>query len=75
MAIEINRAGIPVTIISALTPIPLQRGVPRIVRGVRIEHTLGDPTLARERDAELRKELVLKALKALETPVEAPTLF
>ncbi|MBI2857403.1 MAG: glycine/betaine/sarcosine/D-proline family reductase selenoprotein B [Chloroflexi bacterium] len=75
MAREIDRVGLPVVHITALTPIALQRRIPRIVQGIRIQHPLGEPTLPAEKDRQLRKEIVMKALKALETPVESPTVF
>jgi glycine reductase len=58
-----------------MVPVALQKGVGRVVTGVRIEHTLGDPALPAESDRKLRKEIITRALKALETNVKEPTLF
>ena len=48
---------------------------PKRIRGVRIEHLCGDPTLSPEEDARLMARLVETALSALRTNVEGPTLF
>jgi betaine reductase len=56
-------------------PIAEQVGASRIVKGVSIPHPCGDPSLPAELDRQLRRQIVAKALKALETPVEVPTVF
>jgi hypothetical protein len=50
-------------------------GANRVVRGVRIEHVCGDPSLAADDDARLMGRIVGTALTALRTPVQGPTLF
>ncbi len=75
MAKEIERAGIPVGMMTAMPAIPLSVGASRVIRGVRVPHVCGDPTLSRERDQELRARIVETALKAIATPVSGPTLF
>jgi hypothetical protein len=45
------------------------------VRGVRIEHVCGDPSRGPESDLLVRRRIVETALRALETPVEAGTIF
>jgi hypothetical protein len=45
------------------------------VQGVRIPHPCGNPTLPPDRDQEMRKRVILTALKALQTPVEKSTIF
>lgn len=72
---EIERAGIPVAMISALYGLPISMGVPRVVTGVRIEHVCGDPRLSGEEGRLFRRRIVRTALKALQTEVEKPTLF
>jgi glycine reductase len=52
-----------------------QVGAPRIVRGTRIPHPLGDPSLSPEMERNLRRKLVLKALDALRSPVWESTVF
>jgi betaine reductase len=56
-------------------PIAEQVGASRIVKGVSIPHPCGDPSLPPELDRRLRRQIVAKALKALETPVDVPTVF
>jgi len=46
-----------------------------VVRGVRIEHVCGDPSLAAEADMALGHRIVATALRALQTRVDGPTLF
>jgi glycine reductase complex component B subunit gamma len=75
MSKELDRAGIPVAIVSAMYPIAEQVGASRIVKAVAIPHPCGDPSLPAELDRELRREIVITALKALETKVETPTIF
>ena len=67
--------GIPVTVITALPPLALQAGANRVVQGVKIEHVCGDPALTPEMSRTLRRRLVERAVRALATPVSAPTLF
>jgi hypothetical protein len=60
---------------TAIPDLALAAGVPRVVRGVRIEHVCGDPTLPSEEDAELRRRLLTLAMDALRTDVDDPQLF
>ncbi len=75
MAKEIERAGIPCALISALYSLALTTGAPRVIKGSRIEHVCGDPKLGPEADLEYRRQIVLTALRANMTPVDGPTLF
>jgi glycine/betaine/sarcosine/D-proline reductase family selenoprotein B len=61
--------------VSALPPIALQAGGNRVVKGVKIEHVCGDPSLGSAGDAVLRRRIVERCLEALRTPVTSPTLF
>ncbi len=61
--------------ISALPTIALGAGAHRVTQGIRVEHVCGDPVLSDPADRELRRRIVDAALRALETPVEGPTLF
>jgi hypothetical protein len=61
--------------ISALYSLALTTGAPRVVRGARIEHVCGDPALGPEKDHAYSRRIVLTGLKAIQTPVAAPTLF
>ena len=75
MSKELEKAGLPVALISAMFPVAQQVRANRIVKGVSIPHPCGDPSLSKELDARLRREIVRTALKALESEVEGPTLF
>ena len=50
-------------------------GANRVVKGARIEHVCGDPSLGPEKDFEHGLRITRTALKALQTPVSVPTLF
>ncbi len=75
MVKEVERAGIPVVHVCTVTPISLTVGANRIVPAVGIPYPLGDPNLDVEGDKKLRRQLVEKALKALQTEVEEQTVF
>jgi glycine reductase complex component B subunit gamma len=72
---ELDRAKLPVSMVSAMYPIAQQVGASRIVKGVSIPHPCGDPSLPSELDGQLRREIVTTALKALEEKVDSPTVF
>ena len=75
MVKNIEKYGIPVVHIATVTPISMTVGANRIVPAVAIPHPLGNPKMSPEEEKELRRGLVEKALKALETPVDTQTLF
>ncbi len=61
--------------ICSIVPIAKTVGANRIVPAVAIPHPLGDPTKSREEEKALRRALVEKALRAMETKVEGQTVF
>lgn len=75
MVKEIERAGLPVVHMCTVVPISLTVGANRIVPTVAIPHPLGNPSLSAEDEYSLRKKLVLKALRALQTPVDGQKVF
>ncbi len=75
MVKEIERTGIPVVHICTVVPISLTVGANRIVPAIAIPHPLGNPELSKDDEKTLRKKLVKKALKALETEVSGQTVF
>lgn len=75
MVKEIERAGLPVVHICTVTPISMTVGANRIVPTIAIPHPLGNPALEKEEEYKLRRELVEKALVALQTEVEDQTIF
>ncbi|MDK2924782.1 MAG: glycine reductase complex component subunit gamma [Bacillota bacterium] len=61
--------------VCTVVPISLTVGANRIVPAVAIPHPLGNPELPKDEEKALRRRLVEKALRALETPVEGQTVF
>jgi betaine reductase len=61
--------------VSALDALAKSIGSNRIIRGKAITSVVGDPALSRDDERRFRKRLVMKALEALQTPVEEPTVF
>jgi betaine reductase len=61
--------------ISALDALAKSIGSNRIVRGRAITSVVGDPALNPDDERKFRKRLLKKALEALETPVEEPTVL
>jgi len=75
MVKEIERAGIPVVHMCTIVPISLTVGANRIVPTVAIPYPLGNPGLSEDGEKQLRRDLVRKALKALETEVHGQVVF
>ena len=75
MVKEIERAGIAVDHMCTIVPISKTVGANRIVPTVAIPHPLGNPSLTPQEEKSLRRGLVEKALKALETEITEQTVF
>ena len=75
IAREIDREGIPIAQVSAMSLLAKQIGANRNVTGTKIPHPCGDPNLPAEADKALRREIVKTALDALQTDVDGPTIF
>lgn len=75
MVKEIERVGIPVVHICTVVPISLTVGANRIVPAIAIPHPLGNPALSKEDEKAIRREIVLKSIKALQTEVHGQTVF
>lgn len=75
MVKEIERAGIPVVHMCTVVPISLTVGANRIVPTIAIPHPLGNPSIPMDEELRIRKDLVTRALRALETEVEDQTVF
>ena len=58
-----------------MTPISDMVGANRTVQGNGIVHPLGDAQASAAQEHALRRRLIERALDALRTPVDAPTLF
>ena len=61
--------------ISAIYNFALTTGANRVIKGARIEHVCGDPTLSPEKDYAFGMRIVTAALAALTVTVPGPTLF
>lgn len=61
--------------IATVVPISLTVGANRIIPAIGIPHPLGDPNLSKAESKKLRRKLVERALKALQTPVIEQTVF
>lgn len=75
MVKEIERVGIPVVHICTVVPISKTIGANRIVPAIGIPYPLGDPNKSPEQSKKIRRELVEKGLKALQTPIDEQTVF
>ena len=75
MVKEIERAGIPVVHVCTVTPISMTVGANRIVPAVAIPHPLGNPNADHAEEVKIRRGLVERALKALQTEVDGQTIF
>ena len=58
-----------------VVPISITVGANRIIPTVAIPYPLGNPALSEKEEKELRRKLVKKALKALQTEVTKQTVF
>jgi len=68
-------AGIPVVQIATIVPIMLTVGANRIVPGVAIPHPVGDPAEGPEADKAVRREILERAFKAMQTKITEQTIF
>lgn len=75
MVKEIERVGIPVVHICTVVPISRTIGANRIVPAVGIPYPLGDPTRPPKESRKIRRELVERGLKALQTEITEQTVF
>ncbi len=75
MAKELEKQGILTVHICTIVPISKTVGANRIIPAVAIPHPLGDPTKTEEQEKALRRTLVEKALKAMQTKLEGQTVF
>lgn len=67
--------GIATAFVTALPTIAVMMGANRIVRGVAITNPAGDPGLDTGDEVRLRRRIVERALKMLETDVEPGTVW
>lgn len=65
----------PVVHMASIVPISQSVGANRIIPTVAIPYPLGNPALPPEEEKALRRQLVEKAVKALQTDVTEQTVF
>lgn len=58
-----------------MSPLAQSVGANRIVRGKAVPHPFGDPALVPQKEQDFRRSLVERALEAMTTAVETPTVF
>lgn len=75
MARELERAGIPTALVTAMVSVAQSVGTPRIVTAQAIIHPTGNPGLGPEAETLLRRRLVELALTAVSTAVDGPRVF
>ena len=71
---EIERK-LPVVHVCTIVPISQTVGANRIVPAVAIPHPFGDPRRTPEEEKAIRRRLVEKSLKALQTEISEQTVF
>ena len=75
MVKELERVGLPTAHVCSIVPISKTVGANRIVPSVAIPHPLGDPAKPADEEKKIRRDLVEKALSALETAIAEQTIF
>ena len=60
---------------TTLTTLAAEVRANRIVAGVRIPHPVSDPTVAPDKEIDVRIAVARRALDVLTTAVEGPTVF
>ncbi len=70
-----EKEGIPVAFITAMSSMAKQLKVNRIVTGTKIPYPCGDPSLSAEADLMLRRAIIQACLTALASNVKTPTVF
>jgi glycine reductase len=71
----LERGGITTVFVTALPTIAQMVGANRILRGVSIAHPTGDPSLATGDEGTLRRRIVERALRMLQTEVGPGTVW
>ncbi len=75
MVKEIERYGIPIIHMATITTISKSVGANRIVPTIAIPHPVGNPALPPDKEVELRRDLVKRALDGLQLEVRESTEF
>ena len=75
MVKAIEAFGMPVVHICTIVPISQTVGATRIVPAVAISYPLGDISKSAEEEKQIRRAILDKAMKALQTPISEQTVF
>ena len=75
MVKEIDKAGIPVAHITAMTPIAQVTGSNRIVQGITINNPCSDVGLPADQQKKQQEKFIARALGAISTDISEQTLF
>ncbi len=75
MVREIEKRGLPIVHMINLIPVAKSVGSNRMVETVSIPYPLGDPSLTKEEEYDLRYSKVGIALKSLTTPIDDQKIF
>lgn len=75
MAKSLERLGIPTVHVCTIVPISQTVGANRILPGTSIPYPTGDPNLSQDDEFNLRRKMMLVAIKALSSKVSEQTIF
>jgi glycine reductase len=75
MAKELERAGLPVALVSAMVSVATTVGANRITRGTAITHPLGDPARPTQEERAWRRQVLLTSLRTLLLTPEEGQVF
>ena len=75
MVKAIEAFGMPVVHICTIVPISQTVGANRIVPAVAIPYPLGDTAKTPAEEKQIRRAILDKAMKALQTPISEQTVF
>lgn len=71
----IEKAGIPVVNITAITSVSKVVGLSRILQGLSVSNVLGNEKLAKDKERSLRKTYVMRALDILQENIDTQQVF
>jgi glycine reductase len=75
MVKAIESKGLPAVHVCTIVPISETVGANRILPAVAIPYPTGNPELGQKEEAQLRQNMMVKALEALARTVSAQTVF
>ncbi len=75
MAKELERESIPVAHICTMINVAMALGANRIVPSSSVLYPTGNPNITIKEESNLRMELINKAIQALKTEVDKPTIL